>query len=293
MQRLTQVAALLHCLNPENLLHVERYLEFDGIHVMVMQWIDGYDLKYLIYPDRVDSLRECVDDERWKRLDSVFTVLDDGRVCIQPGFAVNIIDKCLRGLDVLHSSQVVHCDIKPSNIMLDSLGSIRIIDIGSACELSRPPQHRAWTPRYAPPEVLEDLDNHDAWTSAGDLASLGYVLVELLSGQSIVPDPQPNDDSAVLVNPKRAKELIKAKLELPDRLIDMLPAKAQESERLVKLCQRLIHPDPTRRFQSAIEAKVGPDGAFTFIQELSKNDLVVSFSQEIMQWVKDVQQAAG
>ncbi len=96
--------------------------------------------------------------------------------------AVNIVEKCLQALDALHSQEIVHGDIKPANIMLDQYGSIRLIDIGSAFKLSAPPRHHSWTPRYAPPEILEG----EKWTPQSDLASLGYVLIEMLSGQPLV-----------------------------------------------------------------------------------------------------------
>ena len=46
--------------------------------------------------------------------------------------AVAIIRECLAGLAALHREEIVHGDIKPSNIMVKRTGNAKIIDIGSA-----------------------------------------------------------------------------------------------------------------------------------------------------------------
>ena len=57
-----------------------------------------------------------------------------------------------------------------------------LIDMGSAIDYRNPPRDRECTPLYAAPEVLE---NREA-TPRSDLASVGYVLIELLSGTNTV-----------------------------------------------------------------------------------------------------------
>ena len=149
----------------------------------------------------------------------------------------------------MHDKGIVHCDIKQSNIMLDCYGSIRLIDIGSAFQLDSPPRRHAWTPRYAPPEVLEGNE----WTKQGDLASLGYVLIDLLSGQAGVVEPLGSNLVHTLDKETRSK-LAESKRKLPARLEQLIPVKAGESESLKELCKKLINPDPAKRFQSAEEA---------------------------------------
>ena len=62
--------------------------------------------------------------------------------------------------------------------MLKRTGNAKIVDIGSAFELDNAPARRTCTPTYAAPEVLEGGE----CTPRSDLASLGYVLIEMLAG---------------------------------------------------------------------------------------------------------------
>ena len=58
------------------------------------------------------------------------------------------------------------------------VNNAKLVDIGSAFLIDDPPEHPTCTPGYAAPEVLEGQDG----SARSDLASLGYVLVEILSG---------------------------------------------------------------------------------------------------------------
>ena len=87
---------------------------------------------------------------------------------------------CLAGLAALHREGIVHGDLKPANVVLKRSGNAKLIDIGSAIDLRGAAPRRMWSPAYAAPEVLQGSEN----TPRSDLASLGYVLVEMLAGQS-------------------------------------------------------------------------------------------------------------
>ncbi len=84
-------------------------------------------------------------------------------------------------LAAVHASGVVHGDIKPANVLLDSVGHPRLADFGLAAVAGEPdpPAHvLRTTPAYAPPEVF--------WrpqvTEAGDVFSLAATLYALLAG---------------------------------------------------------------------------------------------------------------
>ena len=100
---------------------------------------------------------------------------------LKPGIAIAVMRECLDALSALHRKGIVHGDVKPSNIMLKRTGNAKIVDIGSAIDLNDPPPVRTCTPTYAAPEILE----RDECTERSDLASLGYVLIELLAGQPL------------------------------------------------------------------------------------------------------------
>jgi len=302
MDRSAEVARIVKKIRHDNLLQVERFKEHDGCFVMVMELIAGFDLEYMLLPRVVSDLKEWLtrnDAEAWRKLSRVvYGPRGATRWGLQPGVAVKIIEACLRGLDALHDQEIVHCDIKPSNIMINCHGSVKLIDIGSAFQMSSSAEKPAYTPRYAPPEVLEGGD----WTTKSDLASLGYVLVELLSGQpdalvetsageaKLLHVPLDSESVDALDQPTRAK-LTDAKWSLPSRLAKLIPEKAQRSERLITLCNRLIDPNPAKRFFSAADAISGPHGTHEFLSELKTANLAVYWPLDLEYWVTRVEAA--
>jgi len=87
-----------------------------------------------------------------------------------------------------HQNLVVHCDLKPSNILVTPEGEIRLLDFGIARLLDTattgaPSEGQLWsraiTPRYASPEQIRD----EPVTTASDIYQLGLLLFELLTGE--------------------------------------------------------------------------------------------------------------
>ncbi len=81
-----------------------------------------------------------------------------------------------------HESLVLHCDLKPGNILVTSQGVPMILDFGiaktlSAATLATPEQTHSLTPRFASPEQAAGL----AITTASDVYALGKVLKLCLS----------------------------------------------------------------------------------------------------------------
>ena len=78
--------------------------EANGVHFLVMEYVDGKDLSALVKkngPFPVDK-------------------------------AVNYILQAARGLEFAHGEGVVHRDIKPANLLLDKKGVVKILDMGLA-----------------------------------------------------------------------------------------------------------------------------------------------------------------
>jgi len=97
--------------------------------------------------------------------------------------ACNYARQIAEALQIVHAAQVVHCDLKPSNVMLTDDNRVVLIDFGSARsqlvsrELSLSDLSTG-TPYYVSPEQIAG-DGPDA---RGDLYSLGVVLFEMLAG---------------------------------------------------------------------------------------------------------------
>ena len=179
MQRVARASARVAQIQHDNLLYVYNFVDRHRIRMMVMEWIDGYDLARLLVPKMLERIRHRVSHRRWEYVNQVIVTAGPTQPRMKAGVAVAIVRDCLNALAALHRHGIVHGDIKPSNIMLKRTGITKIVDIGSAFELRDPPRARTCTLAYAAPEVLENRET----TPRSDLCSLGYVLIELLSGR--------------------------------------------------------------------------------------------------------------
>jgi hypothetical protein len=100
-------------------------------------------------------------------------------------FSLMVVRAVARALDYAHQRGVVHRDIKPGNILIDSGQKPWLIDFGLAkvTRLGDPAYLKGiilGTPYYMPPEqAVGDMEQVDA---RSDIYSLGAVLYELLSG---------------------------------------------------------------------------------------------------------------
>ncbi|KAJ6518809.1 Pkinase-domain-containing protein [Mycena sanguinolenta] len=90
--------------------------------------------------------------------------------------------KILEGLHYLHSSDVVHCDLKAANILTTKNGNVKLSDFGVSLNLramEREIKDVAGTPNWMAPEVIE----LKGASTKSDIWSLACTVVELLTGR--------------------------------------------------------------------------------------------------------------
>ncbi len=142
----------------------------------------------------------------------------------------NVAKQIVEGLAQAHKLGVIHRDLKPRNIMIDTHGDVRIMDFGIAREIRGPdltaPGMMVGTPYYMSPEQAAG-ETTDERT---DIYALGTILYEMATGR-----PPFEGDSGLSValkhkaeNPKHPRELNPQVPENLDRLILKCLAKKKE-----------------------------------------------------------------
>lgn len=91
-----------------------------------------------------------------------------------------------RAIHFAHSRGVVHCDLKPDNVMVGGFGEVYVLDWGIAVDVSSPHalgsrrEEIVGTPAYLAPEMLTG----EALSPRTDVYQLGGLLYELLTGRA-------------------------------------------------------------------------------------------------------------
>jgi serine/threonine protein kinase len=161
--------------------------------------------------------------------------------------AVDLGLQILLGLECAHALGVVHRDLKPGNVFLDTRGVgriVKLLDFGVA-KVKASPEFQALTrpgmvmgtPEYMAPEQAFSADQADA---RSDLFSVGVILYEMLSGalpaQGSLPIAVAHQVMTNKVRPLR-------------ELCPGLP------EGLLTLVHRAMQPERSARFESALEMR--------------------------------------
>jgi serine/threonine protein kinase len=157
---------------------------------------------------------------------SHFSVADVLRIGIQIGSAV----------ETSHRRDVLHCDIKPQNILTDSYGEPALTDFGIATTKGGDGPEGLSVP-WSPPEILYGTSPGD---QRADVYSLGATLWHLLVGRS--PFEQPGGDNGTFALMGRIKS------DPPPRT-----QRADVPDSLERLLRQAMAKDPAARPQSAME----------------------------------------
>ncbi len=271
MAYMAMISARVARIQQDHLLTVHNWRSTNRIRFVEMEWVDGIDLSLLLRNNMLEHLRKRVTESRWNHINNVVVTRGPAFPCLKPGIAMPIIRDCLGALGALHREGIVHGDIKPSNIMIKRTGNAKVVDIGSAFLMESRPSRRPFTLAYAAPEVLEGKEV----TPRSDLASLGYVLIEMLSGRRLF-----TSDSEF--------KGLDGRLFLPSQLPKVLPPGVANSEKLVNFCKNLIAPDPNKRFENGDAADLVTDGAAAFLRQLVLSNLSCEAESEIRNWLDDL-----
>lgn len=201
-------------LNHYNIVTVYDAIEDNGRQAVIMEFVDG------------ESLRERLDREKTLSINSVLSI----------GYSV------CSALEAAHKQGLIHRDVKPGNILINTSKRVMLTDFGIAKALDGDEDLTSenimmGTAKYLSPEQVRG-DNLDA---RADLYSLGLVMYECLAGK--VPFIGKNDTDTALARLHRdATDIAKHRPDIdPD---------------VARIINRLIAREPKDRFSDAAQAGV-------------------------------------
>jgi len=154
----------------------------------------------------------------------------------------NFIEQIAKGLLAFHRKEMLHQDLRPQNIMIDSKGTLKIIDFGSTrvagiMEIARETeqQNLLGTAQYSAPEYF--LGEYG--TNASDLFSLGVITYQMLSGRLPYGAQVAQAKTRAAQNRLNYRSVLDEERETPVWLDDVL--------------KKAVHPNPLKRYQELSE----------------------------------------
>ncbi|MCP3850517.1 MAG: protein kinase, partial [Gammaproteobacteria bacterium] len=98
--------------------------------------------------------------------------------------ALDLLKPVIESISHADQKNIIHCDLKPANILINDDGIPKVMDFGIARVLSKQKSKTDGffgTPRYMPPEYVRD----QTVTASNDAYALGIILYEMLTGKSV------------------------------------------------------------------------------------------------------------
>ncbi|HEU4522675.1 MAG TPA: protein kinase [Thermoanaerobaculia bacterium] len=209
LERFKREIRLARKITHRNVLRTYDYGEADGVYFISMEFVRGYTLSELQQETKM----------------------------LAPRAAMGIARQICRGLQAAHEQGIIHRDIKPQNVLIDSKGEVKLMDFGIArVAESKEAMTQAGlivgTPHYMSPEQVQG----DTLDARSDVYSMGVLMYEMLGGR------RPFDSSSL------TGVLAAHITEKPKALLEVRPEVGQQINDIVMRC---LAKDPKQRYSDA------------------------------------------
>jgi serine/threonine protein kinase/Tfp pilus assembly protein PilF len=237
-ERFEREAQAAAALNHPNIITIYEINQFEGRLYIAMEFIEGETLKDITIRNsklKTDCRGEVTSPIHMKKKESKVTLpLHMDRI-------INIAIQICEGLDEAHKRGVIHRDIKPQNIIIDSEERIKILDFGLAklegvTGLTKE-FYTLGTLNYMSPEQIngEELDQRS------DIWSLGVVLFELIAQELPFGGDTPQATIHSILN-KEPESLVNLSSNIP--------------ENMARVIKKALEKNIFKRYKSAEEMKI-------------------------------------
>jgi serine/threonine protein kinase len=218
IRRFQREAQTLITLQHPNIVRFYEFEDHDGLVFMLMDFIDGTTLRKEIFRSQDQSLS----------FDRILQIASP--IC--------------SALNYAHEMGVIHCDIKPANIMIASNGKVLLSDFGIShlTDSATSTMAGVGTPAYMAPEQIKGQET----SAATDIYAMGTVLYEMLTAGE-----RPFTGERAGVDGSTGEKVLWEKLNSsPDAPSIFNPAIPPSVDEVVLRCLEI---DPINRFESTRE----------------------------------------
>ena len=153
-----------------------------------------YDLIHSIKNEGIIDILSSSEDHNYFYMEMEYCATGDLSRCLWQNKNNLYIERAIKtigcqllsGLQSLHKNGIIHCNLKPSNIVLDEYGNVKICDFKKCLKISKMTKELidknkcAMTPCYTAPELFR---KDGKYSFKSDLWALGCILYELAVGQ--------------------------------------------------------------------------------------------------------------
>ncbi|MAA77807.1 MAG: hypothetical protein CL916_00990 [Deltaproteobacteria bacterium] len=173
INRLEDEADLLAQLNHTNIISALGFTDIEERPAIVMEHIDGIDLKTLLKHVRLPS-------------NLCFHIAARVAAALQSAYSHTLPDS-------QSPLAVIHRDIKPSNVMLTRNKNIKVLDFGASRFNHKARKGHTTVFTFGSPKYMSnERKKGDRGSHSSDIYSLGILLIELLSGKTLTQNPPNN-----------------------------------------------------------------------------------------------------